>query len=281
MSDYSLHVPVPAAELDPHGELRPSAFIRLLQTAASEASHALGYTAEWYERNGTTWVVRRTHFEQGEPARLGDRLRIRTWVSDMRRVRSWRRYEVSRASDGAAIASAATDWVYATAAGAPAPVPPDLQRHFMPDGVVTEARPSRITMPAGADSPAIRLRAVEWADLDSLGHVNNARYADFVEHAVIAHLESRGWRQTPTSAANGHLRPISLELEYLRPLLYAEPVAAAVALASPGDDTLRAVVELSSAGIPVLAARVSHRWTGASLPAALVAAATGAAAGAD
>lgn len=271
MRELCLRVPVPVAELDPFAELRPSALIRLLQTAASEASCALGFDVAWYDRNGTTWVVRRTQFESLEPARHGDMLVIRTWVSDMRRVRSWRRYEVSREADGAVIARAATDWVYATVAGAPAALPHDLQQTFMPRGVVTEPRPPRIRPPDDT-APLLPLRSVEWADLDSLGHVNNARYADFVQQAVLDRLRHGGWSGGATSRDEGYLRAEALDLEYLRPALMGEQLSARVALGRGAGNVLRGVVELVSDGRPALSAVTTHRWTGSTLPASLVAA---------
>ena len=271
VTEHVLQVATPVAELDPYGELRPSAFFRLIQLAASEASCALGYGPDWYDRRGTTWIVRRTRFEQFEPARHGDELTIRTWVSDMRRVRSWRRYEVTRAGDGVPLARAATDWVYAAANGGPAAMPLELQQAFMPGGIVTEERPPRIRLPpdANTDGEPFALRAVEFADLDSLGHVNNARYADFVQQAVFDYLRRGGWTATYSDPAADHLRLTELEIEYLAPALDRQNLSAWVALAEPGNETLHATVALMADERQVAAAMATLQWTGDALPATL------------
>jgi YbgC/YbaW family acyl-CoA thioester hydrolase len=269
--EYVLRTPVPVAELDPFGELRPSAYIRLLQLTAAEASAAAGYDAHWYAQRGTTWIVRRTRFEQCEPARQGDDLRIRTWVSDIRRVRSWRRYEVDRAIDGQAIARAATDWVYVNSdSGAPTVLCEELQRAFMPAGVTTEPRPPRIRPPA--DGVAFDLRRVELADLDSLGHVNNATYVNFVQQALLEDLQRRGWTPDFARPEAGHLRARSLEIEYLTPALYREVLSARIATTLTSEGKLGAAVELVAESTSAAAAVCECEWSDGPLPTGLRAA---------
>jgi len=269
--EYVLRIPVPVAEIDPFGELRPSAYVRLLQLAASEASATAGHDAGWYARKGTTWIVRRTRFEQEEPARQGDDLRIHTWVSDIRRVRSWRRYEIERASDGCAIARASTDWVYVNSAnGAPTAMTDELQRAFMPDGIVTEGRPPRLRSPT--DPIEIPLRQVEFGDLDSLGHVNNANYVTFVQQALLEDLQRRGWTPDFDRPDGGHLRVLTLEIEYLAQAVYRNRLSARIATAATSERTLRADVELLAEATPAAVAIIECEWSDGPFPAALRAA---------
>jgi len=266
--EYVLRIPVPVAELDPFGELRPSAYIRLLQLAASEASAAAGHDAGWYARKGTTWIVRRTRFEQDGPARQGDELRIRTWVSDIRRVRSWRRYEIEHAGDGRAVARAATDWVYVNSAnGAPTAMTDELQRAFMPGGVITEGRPPRL--PSPTDPIELPLRQVELGDLDSLGHVNNANYITFVQQALLEDLQRREWIPEFDRPEGGHLRVRSLEIEYLAQAVYRDRLTARIATAATSESTLRAEVELLAEKTAAAVAVIECEWSDGPFPAAL------------
>src|SRR5262249_22776765 len=93
-SSYTARVRVRHHELDAVGRVQPSAMLRYLAQAAVEASAAAGMDADWYARSGTQWIVRRSTFEVAHPVLAGARLAIRTWVEDVRRVRSHRRYEV-------------------------------------------------------------------------------------------------------------------------------------------------------------------------------------------
>ncbi len=267
MREFVLHVLTPVAEVDPFGELRPSAQIRLLQLAASEASATLGFDAAWYERRGASWVVRRTRFEQISPARHGDQLRIRTWVSDMRRVRSWRQYEIVRHADGLAIARAATDWVYVDAAsGAPTPLPLEVQQAFMPEGIASEERRGRLRLPRDVETTPLALRAVELADLDSLGHVNNSAYADFVQQSLFEDLLRRGWSPDLANPSAGHLRARTLEIEYLTPAQYRQPLAAQVVVARGPDHAVRATVAILAQQRTSVIANATWEWTVGAIP---------------
>ncbi len=271
MRQYALHIPVPVAELDPFGELKTAALIRILQLAAARASEDAGFDLSWYERTGTTWVVRLTHVEKLEPARHGDELIVRTWVSDFRRVRSIRQYEVSRIADGAIIARAATDWVYVDAAsGAPAVVPDEIQRSLMPDGVATEQRRRRPRNTPSVAEP-FPLRRVELADLDSLGHVNNSHYASFVEQALVDALTASGWSPDLATRAP-HLRVVELEIEYFTSAKYRQHLAAQVSYSLDSTREVIAAIEIICDGQRAATAHGRWRWDDGDLPAALIAA---------
>lgn len=60
----------------------------------------------------STWVVREHRIEYLLPAFRGEEIEIRTWVENLRRVRSLRKYEFIRRSDGRTLVRAETDWVF-------------------------------------------------------------------------------------------------------------------------------------------------------------------------
>jgi acyl-CoA thioester hydrolase len=81
-------------------------------------------------------VVRSHNIEYLRPAFAGDRLELRTWVVDIRRVRSLRRYRFIRVADGKLLVKGQTDWVFVDAkTGAPMAVPEEIVRIFplLPD----------------------------------------------------------------------------------------------------------------------------------------------------
>ncbi len=78
------------------------------------------------EAQGTnaTWVVREHRIEYLLPAFAGEEIEIKTWIENVRRVRSLRKYEFIRKSDGRVLVRGETDWVLVdTKDGRPMAVP--------------------------------------------------------------------------------------------------------------------------------------------------------------
>lgn len=265
---HESHFPVRIFDVDVFGQLRTPVLLRFLWQAASDASTAVGYDLDWYERSGTLWIIRRTRLTLAVPPRYGDTLSIRTWVSDIRRVRSQRRYEVRRAGVDEPIGRAATDWVYVELTRGTLMQPPrEMQAALMPGGVVAEPR-----LPSLATPPPARAwrgaRQVELGDLDTVAHVNNAQYALFVEQATWNALAAHGWAVDPTGAA-GHLRLAACDLEYFDSAQYGDNLEVAVWVTAVEADSFVADCHLLRADARSLHARCTWRWSAAALPDAL------------
>ena len=261
--------PVRIFDVDVFGELRVNVLLRFLWQSASDASAAVGYDLDWYERAGTLWIIRRTRLEVLAPVRHRDALVVCTWVSDIRRVRSQRQYEVRRGE--ALVARATTDWVYVDLArGALVQPPADLQRALMPDGVRSEPRPQSLATdpPPGAWRGT---RRVALADLDTVAHVNNAQYAVVVQQAVWDALAAHGW--TIALPGSGHLQLGALDLEYFEGARYGDTWTIAVWTRDGDETTLVTDCELRLPSGRSLHARAHWRWSDGALPADLLAAA--------
>ena len=114
---------VPQEAIDENGHVNNVVYIQWMQDAAVMHSLASGGT-EAMERAGGTWVIRSHTIEYLRPAFAGDMLDIITWVANIRRIRSLRKYEFARRSDGELLARGETDWVFLDAgSGRPVPVP--------------------------------------------------------------------------------------------------------------------------------------------------------------
>lgn len=99
-------------EIDGVGHVNNIEYFRWLQSAAVAHSTAQGWPPESYHRLGQGWVVRTHQIEYLVPAFPGDEILIRTWIADMKRVTSLRRYEVLRRSDRCQLAIASTNWAF-------------------------------------------------------------------------------------------------------------------------------------------------------------------------
>ena len=98
--------------IDGQGHVNNLEYVRWMQQAAVAHSSAQGWTSERYRQLGAGWVVRSHKIEYLQAAFSGDQIVVYTWVSDMRKVRSLRKYKMIRVGDGVTIATAETDWAF-------------------------------------------------------------------------------------------------------------------------------------------------------------------------
>jgi acyl-CoA thioester hydrolase len=132
---YRYEFIVPESALDENGHVNNVQYVQWMQDAAVRHYESIGGVTPT-QALGATWVVRSHNIEYLRPAFAGDRIEVRTWVVDIRRVRSLRRYRFIRSSDGKLLVKGETDWVFVDAkTGAPRPVPEEICRIFtlLPD----------------------------------------------------------------------------------------------------------------------------------------------------
>ena len=103
---------VTADEIDGVGHVNNIEYLRWMQHAAVAHSTAQGWPSKAYHELGQGWVVRSHSIEYLVPAYSGDEIVVRTWVADMKRVTSVRRYELLRSADGKQLAIASTNWAF-------------------------------------------------------------------------------------------------------------------------------------------------------------------------
>ncbi|MBI5667174.1 MAG: acyl-CoA thioesterase [Chloroflexi bacterium] len=181
-------------ECDAYGHLNNANYARYMEEAAFEASAAVGYDQPRYEEIGTLWLARETEIEYLLPLRYRDEVMVKTWVDDFRRVRSRRRYEFYRQGD--LVAKASTDWVYLDRhTMRPLSVPPEMVRAFAPEGMPDNPTPRSHfpTPPPPPPGAFIMRRRVEWRDIDTAQHVNNAAYLNYIEDCGIQVANAFGW----------------------------------------------------------------------------------------
>ena len=116
--------------MDENGHVNNVRFVQWMQDAAVRHYESLGGIS-LSQAVGATWVVRSHNIEYLRPAFAGDRIQVRTWVVNIHRVRSLRRYRFIRVADGKLLVKAETDWVFVNAtSGAPMAVPEQILHIF-------------------------------------------------------------------------------------------------------------------------------------------------------
>jgi len=122
---------VPESAMDVNRHVNNLEYLRWMQDAAVEHTEARGWDHARYVAAGIAWVVRSHSIEYLRPAFAGDRLRLATWVADLRPRSSLRKYLFWRPADGQVVARAETLWVLVgTADGRARALPAELRDSF-------------------------------------------------------------------------------------------------------------------------------------------------------
>jgi acyl-ACP thioesterase len=161
------------ADADPSGRLRLDALARFLQDIGNDDTADAGHdaTAPWVTRRTTVNVV-------GGWPRIGERLEVTTWCGGLGSHFAERRTDL--VSPSGRIEAAAT-WVHLDASGRPARLP-----QWFHDSYASAAEGRKITArlhhpPLPSEVAEVVRWPLRYADLDVVGHVNNAAYWEAVE----------------------------------------------------------------------------------------------------
>jgi len=132
---FSYCLVIPESVIDENGHVNNVAYVQWMQDAAT-VHHP---EAAGYKRIGnTTWYASEHHVHYLLPAFSGEEIEVRTWISEIKRVRVHRRYEFVRKFDGKVIARGETEWVHVDAkTGSPIAIPANLPDIFpvLPDPI--------------------------------------------------------------------------------------------------------------------------------------------------
>jgi acyl-ACP thioesterase len=163
------------ADADPTGRLRLDALARFLQDIGNDDTADAGHDS------ATPWVTRRTTVEVDAWPHIAERLDITTWCGGIGSHFAERRTTLR--SPSGTIEVAAT-WVHVDeASGRPARLPDWFVATYgeAAEGRKITARLKHGPPPSDAATQPWPLR---FADLDVLGHVNNAAYWEAVEEVA-------------------------------------------------------------------------------------------------
>jgi acyl-CoA thioester hydrolase len=214
-------------ECDPYGHVNNTNYLRYMQEAAFEASAAAGYDSVRYEEMGRLWYVHATDIEFLRPLKYGHTVEVKTWVQDFRRVTSRRAYELRSANTGELAAKATTDWAFLdTATLKPASIPRELLAAFFPEGM-PEQQPDRVKFPVAPPPPpgAYRMQhRVQWCELDSARHVNNAIYAEWAEEGGMQCIAHYKWPASRMAEQGFGIFYKRMWIEYLQPAVLDDDI---------------------------------------------------------
>ena len=129
---YEHHVNVLPSDIDENEHANNLCYVRWMNEAAVAHSAENGWTAQRYIDLGASWFARKHTIEYLAPSFEGDKLVVRTGVSDWKNIRSTRKYRFVRMSDNKVIAEAETLWVFVNlSTGRPTRIPEEVVEAFV------------------------------------------------------------------------------------------------------------------------------------------------------
>ena len=252
-----------AYECDAYGHLNNVNYLRLMQETAFDASRAAGYDGDRYEREGLVWLIRENHVEYLRPIRYRDEVEVTTWIEDFRRVRSRRRYEFRVVGDDNLAAIGTTDWVLVdTKTHEPRRIPDGMVEAFAPGGLSepAESPPPFPQVPEPPSGAVIYPHRIEFADLDSMQHLNNANYLAIAENAGGEVARRYGWSLSHL-LANGHgWAARAMRIEYRGQPRLDDVVEVTTFLAEPRKAGARRYYLFNDQATGDLIARAYYDW---------------------
>ena len=167
-------------DCDAHGRWKRSSLLKEMQELGEDHSSVLGLSRATLIEQGMCWVLYRQVFALYEEPMLGEELSMTTWPGPIEGPLFPRYYACQRGDK--LIGEVATTWALFDIQKRRVLRPSMLPRSYAPC-----LRPSGLALPgalpgvqSGAEWPLAETRRVRYTDLDANGHMNNARYADWI-----------------------------------------------------------------------------------------------------
>lgn len=165
-------------QLDVAGRWKMASILVEMQELGERHAGELGFPREFLVRSGMCWVLYIQRIEMRAYPGLGDTVHMITWPGPIEGLFFPRRYRFER-PDGTLYGEAATSWVLLSLENRrllrPSALPGTL--------LVNTRRTSDMPMPGALRMDGLEplcRRSVVFSDLDINGHMNNARYAEWV-----------------------------------------------------------------------------------------------------
>jgi acyl-CoA thioesterase FadM len=184
--EYEQLLAVRAYEPRADGAVDMGGLFRYCEIAANAASAAAGHSPIWYFARGEGWVIYRQTVEAHAPIGIGGEVLLQTWVSSYTRVSAQRNYLLRRASDGAIIARGEATWAYVSREDqSPRRIPAEVPVNTpIVERTALSPRPEwgrALVFP----QPDATLRwMARGYEADTLKHINNCVYADWLSEAA-------------------------------------------------------------------------------------------------
>ena len=215
--------------VDRSNRLTMGSVFSFFQEAAISHAADLGVGMDVLEHNaGQAWILSRLSLFVERRPFFGETVQVSTWPRRWEKLFAFRDYEIWDSSDAAVVRGRACWLIIDIERRRPLRIEPIL--HFLPPNEGIDAFPAGAVGLNARENLAKKMeRSALYSDIDYFGHVNNARYAQWVQDATDADV---------LTAAD----QMRLDINYISEVMPGETVelwTAPLAAAKPGDDGSR------------------------------------------
>jgi acyl-ACP thioesterase len=174
---------VTVGDVDASRRLKPSVLFDFFQAVTTEHGEDLGVGLDAMLKSGQGWILSRFSLLMERRPRFSEMLTIRTWPQGYEGLLYARNYDVLD-NTGSITARASSSWFIMDIerrrplrpSSLTVPMPPNEGRVFLDGGA--RALPKRDDLVKTAE------RTARYSDIDFNGHVNNARYIQWIQDAL-------------------------------------------------------------------------------------------------
>ena len=115
MRKYNYTFKVMEKDIDFNGHVSNITYLSWMIDAATKHSESVGFGYEECLQLGGTWVAKSHNIEYKKPSFENDELQMETWVEEIGKILSVRRYVITRVSDSTTVCEGKTEWVFVDA----------------------------------------------------------------------------------------------------------------------------------------------------------------------
>jgi acyl-ACP thioesterase len=180
-------VVVPFSGVDKTNRMKLSKVFDFFQEAANNHAEDLGVGREELEKKGHLWILSRMSVFMERRPEWNEALIMRTWPRGTAKLFAIRDYELVD-GEGKAVVRGRSGWIIVDAKNRrplrPEALAENLPRNEGRDALLDGAG----AVPAAEGAVKVMERKASYTDLDMNGHVNNARYIEWIEDALNPEL---------------------------------------------------------------------------------------------
>ena len=115
MKKFTYTFKVAQEDIDFNGHVSNITYLSWMIDAATRHSTSVGFGYEECLKFGGTWVAKSHNIEYKKPSFENDELQMETWVEEIGKIMSIRRYILTRPTDNTLICEGKTEWVFVDA----------------------------------------------------------------------------------------------------------------------------------------------------------------------
>ncbi len=183
---YSAVKRIPSFDVDMSSTLKPASFLNYAQEAANIHADAIGVGYDSMQTTRKAWVLARMQVLFHKLPKWKDNINIQSWHKGANGFQFFRDFVVFDKEGSEKLISATTSWLVIDIDSRRLSKYPELAQNedkCIKEDVIAE-QPAKIAMPKEVEPMHVMSHAVNYSDLDMIGHVNNVKYTEWAMNAI-------------------------------------------------------------------------------------------------